>query len=144
MTWWQDDLVRRASPEARGPWRRREQRRADQSRRDSRYELRLAISVDCPGEPFAPAVCRNISVGGMFVETNRPAPFGAAVAVFAPLPGLPGLTRIDATVRWTSREGMGVQFGVMGARETHALTELIYGARLAPDPAQKRRSSEGS
>ena len=59
MTWWQDDLVRRASPEARGPWRRREQRRADQSRRDSRYELRLAISVDCPGEPFAPAVCRR-------------------------------------------------------------------------------------
>jgi hypothetical protein len=27
-------------------------------------------------------------------------------------------------VRWTRSDGMGVQFGLIGARETHAITEL--------------------
>ncbi len=34
---------------------------------------------------------------------------------------------IEAIVRWCKPTGMGVQFGVMGARETHALTTLLSG-----------------
>ena len=32
---------------------------------------------------------------------------------------------IDAVVRWAMPTGMGVQFGRMGARDTHALTLLL-------------------
>lgn len=65
-------------------------------------------------------------MGGMFIETADPAAFGAAVRLFVTWPGLRGETEIRATVRWTKRgEGMGVQFGVMGARETHALVAWI-------------------
>ncbi|EYF08651.1 Hypothetical protein CAP_2511 [Chondromyces apiculatus DSM 436] len=66
------------------------------------------------------ANCRDISLGGMFVETTTQVPFGATVTLYLPLPGMHNTT-IKATVRWTKPDGMGVQFGVMGARETHAL-----------------------
>jgi type IV pilus assembly protein PilZ len=64
----------------------------------------------------------------MFVETPTPAPFGAAVLVYLRLPGMKQEVAIRSTVRWTKPDGMGVQFGVMGARETHALTELLSSA----------------
>ena len=41
------------------------------------------------------------------------------------LPGLKDEVAIDAVVRWAKPAGMGVQFGRMGARETHALTLLL-------------------
>ncbi|NUP05776.1 MAG: PilZ domain-containing protein [Polyangiaceae bacterium] len=71
------------------------------------------------------AVCRDISLGGAFVETDRPAPFNATVTVFLKLPGFDREIAVKSTVRWTKQDGMGVQFGLMGARETHALVSLI-------------------
>jgi type IV pilus assembly protein PilZ len=71
------------------------------------------------------ARCRDLSLGGMFIETPAPPPYGTAVRVFMQLPGLQTETAVDAIVRWWKPTGMGVQFGVMGARETHGLTELL-------------------
>ncbi|AKT43137.1 PilZ domain-containing protein [Chondromyces crocatus] len=70
------------------------------------------------------ATCRDISLGGMFIETTTPTRFASKLTLYMPLPGLPN-TVIHATVRWTKPDGMGVQFGVMGARETHALMKLV-------------------
>ena len=70
-------------------------------------------------------VCSNVSIGGMFIETLFVAAFGEEVTVFMTLPGLKNEVSVKATVRWTEKEGMGVQFGTMGARETYALTQLI-------------------
>lgn len=70
-----------------------------------------------------PGVSKDISLGGMFVETAFPAAFGAAVLVGFTLPGHPPLL-VSGTVRWTSGSGMGVQFGLLGARETYAITEI--------------------
>jgi type IV pilus assembly protein PilZ len=61
----------------------------------------------------------------MFIETPTPAPFSATVLVYLTLPGLQQEVVVRSTVRWTQPDGMGVQFGVMGARATHALTELL-------------------
>jgi type IV pilus assembly protein PilZ len=47
------------------------------------------------------------------------------VRVFLRLPSLRGEANIEAVVRWSKPGGMGVQFGRMGARETHGLTELM-------------------
>jgi len=66
----------------------------------------------------------DISLGGMFVETAAPLPFGAELVVHVTLPGQRAPFALPAIVRWASPEGMGLQFGLIGARETHAITEL--------------------
>jgi PilZ domain len=70
---------------------------------------------------------RDVSLGGMYIETTTPLPYGTAVRVYLRLPGMKQETRIDSIVRWAEPTGMGVQFGVMGARETYALTSLLSG-----------------
>src|SRR5437016_9780 len=71
------------------------------------------------------ATAKNLSIGGMFIETMQSAPFGDTVIVDVPLPGFVELASIACVVRWTNDEGMGVQFGAMGARETHALLRVL-------------------
>jgi type IV pilus assembly protein PilZ len=60
----------------------------------------------------------------MFVETSAPAPFRAEVVVHIVLPGHGAPFALPGVVRWTRGGGMGVQFGLIGARETHAITEV--------------------
>jgi uncharacterized protein (TIGR02266 family) len=73
----------------------------------------------------APGHARDISVGGVFVETVDPYPFGTEVIVHVQLPGHKEEMALAGLVRWTRADGMGVQFGPIGARETHAITELV-------------------
>jgi Tfp pilus assembly protein PilZ len=74
-------------------------------------------------------VGKDISVGGMFIETESPAPFNAEIVVLTELPGERGQLSLPAVVRWTKPGGMGVQFGLLGARETHVITELTRNAK---------------
>jgi Tfp pilus assembly protein PilZ len=67
---------------------------------------------------------RDISLGGMFIETDRPLPFSAEVTVHLTLPSQKAAFALPGVVRWNRDGGMGVQFGLIGARETHAITEL--------------------
>jgi hypothetical protein len=68
--------------------------------------------------------CRDISLGGMRVETAWPLPFGTEVVAHVTFPGEKAAITLAAVVRWSRPgEGMGLQFGPMGARETHAITE---------------------
>jgi hypothetical protein len=71
-------------------------------------------------------VGKDIAVGGMFIVTALPLPpFGAEVTVITRLPG-GGATefRLPGVIRWMRPDGMGVQFGMLGARETHLITEV--------------------
>ena len=70
-------------------------------------------------------LAKDISVGGMFVQTEIPVPFGAEVVVYVTLPGTAKEIRLPGVVRWKRPDGMGVQFGLLGARETHAITEIV-------------------
>ncbi len=70
-------------------------------------------------------LAKDISVGGMFIQTDVPVPFGAEVVVYLTLPSDPKELRLPAVVRWKRPDGMGVQFGLLGARETHAITEIV-------------------
>jgi hypothetical protein len=67
----------------------------------------------------------DISVGGMFVQTAEPLPFSTEVVAHVTLPGQRAPFALPAVVRWVGPTGMGLQFGLIGARETHAITELI-------------------
>jgi type IV pilus assembly protein PilZ len=69
---------------------------------------------------------KDISIGGMFIETTAAAAFGAEVIVRVRFQTPSGKQEFDlpGVVRWVRSGGMGVQFGLLGALETHAITEL--------------------
>lgn len=67
----------------------------------------------------------DISLGGMYIETHAPEPFGTDVVIHVHVPGEPSAYALPAIVRWVEPSGMGVQFGNLGARETHTITELV-------------------
>jgi len=104
-----------------------------ESRRFARKPLHPPISFNgSDGRPIR-ANCENISLGGMYITTEGELPeFGAKVTLTIELPGEAKPFELEATVRWTKPRGMGVQFGVMGARETHALTELLASLSMRP------------
>ncbi len=94
-------------------------------RRHARTPIDLSVEfVAKDGGRPAPGVGKDISLGGMFVETHAPAAFGSSVVVRMRLPGTKDDLILPGVVRWTRDDGMGVQFGLIGARETHAITEL--------------------
>jgi hypothetical protein len=76
-----------------------------------------------PGETQS-GLARDISVGGMFVETATPSAFGADVVVHLTLPGADHAMSLPGVVRWVRDGGMGIQFGLLGAVETHVITEI--------------------
>jgi hypothetical protein len=87
--------------------------------------------IDCPlsfvvkGQKEQRAgVGRDIAIGGMFVETPTPPAFGAEVIVHAQLPGADAPLALPGVVRWVRNGGMGVPFGLLGAVETHIITEI--------------------
>ena len=96
-------------------------------RQYSRKNLTSSVAFQFGEGPRVDAECHDVSLGGMYIETSAPAAYGTALSVFLKLPGLKEETRIQAIVRWWKPTGMGVQFGVMGARETHALTTMLSG-----------------
>jgi Tfp pilus assembly protein PilZ len=96
-----------------------------EQRKHSRKAVQAAIAFQAKDGTRRDGMCSNMSIGGMFIETLFVASFGEEITVFMKLPGLKQEVAVKAVVRWTEPEGMGVQFGTMGARETYALTQLI-------------------
>jgi type IV pilus assembly protein PilZ len=86
-------------------------------------EQPLAFKKKGDASPLS-GIGKDISLGGMFIESETPAGFGAEVVVTTTLPGHRGEFTLPGVVRWTKPGGMGVQFGLLGARETHAITEI--------------------
>jgi hypothetical protein len=76
------------------------------------------------GGPEFPAQARDVSVGGMFVEAKVAPAFGTQVTIIGDFPGGPGM-KIPAIVRWLTTTGFGVQFGLLGAHETHVLAAVV-------------------
>jgi type IV pilus assembly protein PilZ len=68
---------------------------------------------------------RDISVGGMFIETAHVVPFGTDVTVRMRLPQGKEELALPGVVRWVRTDGMGIQFGLLGAKETHEITEIV-------------------
>jgi type IV pilus assembly protein PilZ len=96
-----------------------------EQRRYTRVPLDKPASFVIKGESGArEGIARDIAVGGMFVETPTPAGFGANVIVHVELPGSNGPVSLPGVVRWVRDGGMGLQFGLLGAVETHIITEI--------------------
>jgi type IV pilus assembly protein PilZ len=95
------------------------------SRLHPRKELHPPVAFQHGDGPRREAKCHDIGLGGLFIETDNPPRFGSQITVYLVLPGLKQEVSVKAVVRWTKPTGMGVQFGMMGARETHALMQLL-------------------
>jgi len=102
-----------------------------EQRRTHRSPLEAKVEVHGKGEAemVVSGQARDVSLGGMFVVSEAPFPFGAEVRVHIFVPGAKAPMVLPAVVRWTREDGMGVQFGLLGARETHLITEIV---RTAP------------
>ena len=76
------------------------------------------------GAPFQ-AKGKDVSAGGMFLESAESPAFGTELTIAGLLPGAKKELRLPAVVRWVKPGGFGVQFGLLGALETHVLSELM-------------------
>lgn len=67
---------------------------------------------------------QDLSLGGMFVKSDWKPQFNENLVVTALLPGQSRDLDFPAVVRWVRADGFGVQFGLLGAKQTHAITRL--------------------
>jgi type IV pilus assembly protein PilZ len=96
---------------------------------DKRSHPRVPIDVTLRCEPkdggaFS-AKGKDVSVGGMYLEAGESPVFGTELTIVGMLPGAKKDLRLPAVVRWVKPGGFGVQFGLLGALETHVLSELM-------------------
>ena len=97
----------------------------NQPRRHIRIDFVQEIKVAI-GDAIHDGQTRNISRGGIFVQTDGMAKFGDKVELTLRLPGVPGECVIPCIVRWAMEgKGLGVQFQSLRAIETWALNKLI-------------------
>jgi type IV pilus assembly protein PilZ len=61
----------------------------------------------------------------MYLESKEPVAFGDALTLEFTLAGARTAMTLPGVVRWTDPGGFGVQFGLLGARETHTISQLI-------------------
>jgi type IV pilus assembly protein PilZ len=98
--------------------------------KERRTFARKPIHVDveivvAPGAPAVKGVCRDLSIGGMYVVTDARVPFGAQVTVLLAVPGTAAAMPVPAVVRWAGPDGLGLQFGLLGAKETHGIAQVL-------------------
>ena len=96
---------------------------------DKRVHPRVMVDtpVSCEvrdGTTFA-GLAKDISIGGMFIESTEVVPFGTEISIVVRFAGTKVDLRLPGIVRWAKPDGFGVQFGSLGARETHAISQLL-------------------
>lgn len=96
-----------------------------EQRRYARAPISAPVSFSVKGQPDKRAgVAKDVSIGGMSVETAAPGAFGNEVIIHVVLPGSGEVHALPGVVRWVRGGAMGVQFGLLGALETHLITEI--------------------
>lgn len=97
----------------------------EEKRSHPRTPVRVEVTCEFSDTSTLAGTAKDISVGGMFIEANTAPAFGTKLTIIIRLPGLKADSRLPAIVRWTNPGGFGVQFGLLGARETHAINSLM-------------------
>lgn len=96
-----------------------------EQRRYARAPIEAPLTFTVKGRnDWKDGVGKDVSVGGMSIETDEKLAFGAEVEVSVQLPGDDDIFLIPGVVRWARNGRIGVQFGLIGARETHVITEI--------------------
>jgi hypothetical protein len=91
----------------------------------ARVPINVTVTCEQAGGPSFEAFAKDISVGGMFLQLEGPPAIGTELTIVAMLPGAKKVVRLPAIVRWVKPNGFGLQFGLLGAFETHVISELM-------------------
>lgn len=90
-----------------------------------RVQVDISVSCERKDGPPVSGVVKDVSMGGMFVESSESLAFGTELSIAMKIAGTD--LKLPGTVRWAKPGGFGVQFGLMGARETHTIAKLLKG-----------------
>ena len=97
---------------------------ADNTRRTARHSVSLPALVTVDGET-AEVTIHNLSLGGAYLEVGRRLAMGMRVHIAFRVPTHEDIIEIGAQVRWTTDDGVGVQFDGLRAREVWALNRYF-------------------
>lgn len=90
-----------------------------------RVPLSANVTCEVRGGQVISGFTKDISVGGVFIHSDEQVTFGTEVTIVVRMPTAKTDLRLPGTIRWMKEDGFGVQFGLLGARETHAISELF-------------------
>jgi hypothetical protein len=90
-----------------------------------RVSVEITVSCELKDRPAITGLAKDLSLGGMFIESTEVLPFGTQLTIVGRLPGMDADSRMPAVIRWSKPGGFGAQFGLLGARETHAITRAL-------------------
>jgi hypothetical protein len=96
-------------------------------RRAPRVSADKPVEVQIVGGGRTRAWAADIGMGGMSLLTSEVPRHGTFLLVGLGRPLTPFAIRVPATVRWTRRNRFGVQFVLLGVRETAVLLAFING-----------------
>jgi len=100
----------------------------EEKRVHPRVRIEFDVTCEIADGPGLQGVAKDISLGGVFIASAQtPPPFGTKLTVVARLPGASSESRLPGVVRWNKPDGFGVQFGLLGARDTHSIANLLKG-----------------
>jgi type IV pilus assembly protein PilZ len=102
-------------------------------RASTRVEVAIEARIDVAGEVTS-CVLRNVSQGGAFADVARLA-FGTQVMLSFRVPTATEVIEVAAVVRWSTADGVGLQFGGLRARDAWALGRYLEALRDAMPPA---------
>ena len=106
-----------------------------QSSRRTSSRVHVSIPVLCEpaqGETFGGTMV-DVGFGGACIECAQAPSFGTALSIVVQLPGALGISRLPAIVRWTTSQSFGTQFGLLGARDTKLIADLIAETKHRPE-----------
>ncbi|MES1183267.1 MAG: PilZ domain-containing protein [Myxococcales bacterium] len=94
-------------------------------RSHQRAPIEIAVVCERQDGSSIGGTARDIGIGGMFIESNEQPDYAEPVVIVGRLPGARHDVRLPGVVRWSKANGFGVQFGSLGAQETHAILSLV-------------------
>ena len=96
-----------------------------EKRRHARVQIDLPVTCTTSEGSSVGGIAKDLSLGGLFIECSEDFPFGTKLTITIRIPGAVDESKIPGVVRWNKPGGIGVQFGLIGAKETHLLAELM-------------------
>lgn len=99
-------------------------------RTDPRYDRRVEVELVFDGKKSS-ALTKNISLGGMYVETLDLIPADTTLQVRFRVPTQPEAVDVSGEVRWVDRggpgkpNGIGIRFHGLRARDVWALNRFF-------------------
>jgi Tfp pilus assembly protein PilZ len=96
----------------------------DNRRSATRHDVSIAVTVKVDDDLLETEM-RNLSLGGALVAMARRLPMGTQVTVRFRVPTHDQAIEVGARVRWSTDDGVGLQFDGLRAREVWSLNKYF-------------------